>query len=48
MQALTALLECFMTVIVTGLVILGMARLGWIPILLVVEQEDEDDGQQVK
>lgn len=48
MQALTALLECFMTGIVTGLVVLGMARLGWIPILLVVQQEEEDDGQQTK
>ena len=43
MQALTALFECFMTGVVTGLVILGMARLGWIPILLIVEQEEEEE-----
>lgn len=46
MQALTALFECLLTGVVTGLVILGMAKIGWIPILLIVEQEEEDDGKQ--
>jgi hypothetical protein len=42
MQALTAMAECLMTGIVAGLVILGTAKLGWLPILLVVEQKEDE------
>lgn len=45
MQALTALLECFMTGIVAGLTIWVLARLGLIPILLVTYPDEENkDG----
>lgn len=42
-ELLQTFAEIFMTGIVTGLVIVGLARIGLIPILLYKQVEEEDD-----
>ena len=43
MDVLNVLAQCFMTGIVSGLTIVGCARIGLIPILLYKQVDDEED-----
>ncbi len=46
LTAVNAVMECFITAVFTGLILMGMAKIGWLPILFVqeLEQKEEDEG----
>jgi len=44
--ALTALAECLLTGLVTGLTIWGLAKVGLIPIMLVTYTDDEETADE--
>ena len=43
MELLNIFAQCFFTGIVTGLTIVGLARIGLLPILLYKQVDEEDD-----
>ena len=44
-ESVNALLECVVTGLVTSLCILGMARMGWLPILILAPLEEDMDDE---
>ncbi|AUG88539.1 hypothetical protein [Pseudomonas phage TC6] len=41
--AFNALLECFVTGLFAALILLGLARLGYMPMLMVFQQEEKNE-----
>ena len=44
-EAVNAVLECVVTGLVTTLCLLGMARMGWLPILILAPLEEDMDDE---
>lgn len=43
LTAVNALMECFITAVFTSLLLMGIAKIGWLPILFVQQLEDEQE-----
>lgn len=41
--AFNAVLECLVTGLFTALIILGMAKIGWLPVLFIQEVDEEEE-----
>ncbi len=44
--AFNAVLECLVTGLFTALIILVMAKIGWLPILFIQELEDKEEIEE--
>jgi hypothetical protein len=43
--ALNALMECLVTGLFTGLIIMGLVKIGWLPILFISTDEPPEDNE---